>query len=236
MFVPMEEENTSDISQEKDIVPLEDTQEADDVFQIEQLFGSRTRARLLGLFLLHADQSFYVREVARRVDAQLHAVRRELKNLLDVGILSEDEKGGPGGVSGQPEGEEESRAENKKFYRANTEFPLFEELRAVMNKIGLLLHQTFVASLQKKGQTALVVLTGRFVEAPHIPTDLLLVGRWEKDDLRTMIMEFEHDIGREISYTVFTPEEFTYRKNVGDRFLASIFQGKRVILFDLLSV
>ena len=53
-------------------------------FRVEQLFGSRTRARLLTLFLENADRAFYVRELTRRIDTQLNSVRRELKNLVDV--------------------------------------------------------------------------------------------------------------------------------------------------------
>ena len=58
-------------------------------FRIEQLFGSRTRARLLGLFLENSHRAFFVRELARRIDAQLNSVRLELKNLVDVGIVLE---------------------------------------------------------------------------------------------------------------------------------------------------
>ncbi len=189
-------------------------------FEIEQLFGSRTRARLLGLFLENADRSFFVREVARRVDAQLNAVRRELKNLLDVGIIIEND------------GSDEEKGEKKKFYQANATFPLFEDLRNVMRKVGILMNKSLVEGLQEKGKVQLVLLTGRFVDSPNIPTDVLIVSSCTPEVVTAAIADFERDLGREVNYTALSPAEYRYRKDVGDRFLVTIFQEKHAILFE----
>ncbi len=189
-------------------------------FEIEQLFGSRTRARLLGLFLENADRAFFVREVARRVDAQLNAVRRELKNLLDVGIIIEND------------GSDEEKGEKKKFYQANSTFPLFEDLRNVMRKVGILMNKSLVEGLQEKGKVQLVLLTGRFVDSPNIPTDVLIVSSCTPEVVTAAIADFERDLGREVNYTALSPAEYRYRKDVGDRFLVTIFQEKHAILFE----
>ncbi len=55
------------------------------IHMIEQLFGSKTRVKLLGLFYSNPDRPFYVRELTRKIDEQINSVRRELANLLDVG-------------------------------------------------------------------------------------------------------------------------------------------------------
>lgn len=193
-------------------------------FEIEQLFGSRTRARLLGLFLENADRSFFVREVARRVDAQLNAVRRELKNLLDVGIILEID--GTGGEKG----------EKKKFYQANRIFPLFEDLRNVMRKVGILMNKSLVEGLQREGELQLVLLTGRFVDESAIPTDVLIVSTCSPEVVATAIADFERDLGREVNYTSLSPSEYRYRKDVGDRFIQSIFSEKHAVLFDVMTV
>src|ERR1700735_4171752 len=57
---------------------------------IEQLFGSKTRVKLLRLFLSNPDRSFYVREITRKIDEQINSVRRELANLLNIGIIKSD--------------------------------------------------------------------------------------------------------------------------------------------------
>lgn len=222
----MEEKNTQELLQkntEEIEESLVDTGK-DGRFEIEQLFGSRTRARLLGLFLENADRSFFVREVARRVDAQLNAVRRELKNLLDVGIIIEND------------GPEGARGEKKKFYQANETFPLFEDLRNVMRKVGILMNKSLVDGLQESGEVHLVLLTGRFVDAPNIPTDVLIVSTCESEVIDAAIADFERDLGREVNFTALSPEEYRYRTDVGDRFLVSIFQEKHAILFEITTV
>src|SRR6201995_3521053 len=57
---------------------------------IEQLFGSKTRVKLLQLFYSNPNRSFYVREITRKIDEQINSVRRELSNLLSIGVISSD--------------------------------------------------------------------------------------------------------------------------------------------------
>src|SRR5665213_4525873 len=57
---------------------------------IEQLFGSKTRVKLLRLFYSNPNRSFYVREITRKIDEQINSVRRELSNLLSIGIITSD--------------------------------------------------------------------------------------------------------------------------------------------------
>lgn len=195
---------------------------ASQAFRIEQLFGSRTRARLLGLFLENSDRPFYVRELARRVDAQINAVRRELKNLLDIGIVIEVEATE---VPTAPD-------ENKRFYRADTAFPLFDDLRAVMKKAAVLMNRTLVETLKESGQVDLVVLTGRFTEMHTVPTDVLVVGDLPPEAVQNAIAAFEREIGREVNYTYMPRDEYRYRSDVSDRFLSSILGGRHVVLVD----
>ena len=53
---------------------------------VEQLFGSKTRVKLLKLFYSNPNRPFYVREITRKIDEQINSVRRELANLLSIGI------------------------------------------------------------------------------------------------------------------------------------------------------
>jgi hypothetical protein len=61
---------------------------------VEQLFGSKTRVKLLQLFFSNPNRAFYVREITRKIDEQINSVRRELSNLLSVGIITRDEVSG----------------------------------------------------------------------------------------------------------------------------------------------
>lgn len=201
-------------------------------FRVEQLFGSRTRARLLALFLENADRAFYVRELTRRIDTQLNSVRRELKNLVDVGIVLEVE--GHILPGERAEGEVEGKNEKKKFYRVNAGFPLFDDLRNVMRKAAVLMNTKFVRELGEKGTIDMVLLTGRFMDQTDVPSDILVVGDIAAGDLADVMRDFERDIAREVNYTSMPKDEFLYRREVGDRFLSTILGAKHVMLVNRL--
>ena len=80
---------------------------------IDALFGSKTRVKLLHLFLSNPGKSFYVREITRLIDEQINSVRRELANMTTVGIVTSD------------------TADNKLYYEVNQRYEYYVPLRAI---------------------------------------------------------------------------------------------------------
>ncbi|MFH1089287.1 MAG: hypothetical protein V1716_02585 [Candidatus Uhrbacteria bacterium] len=197
-------------------------------FRIEQLFGSKTRARLLALFLENPEQSFFVRELTRKIDAQLNSVRRELQNLIELGLVVES--------TDQVSLKSKTLSERKKFYLVNTNFLLFHDLRNLFRKIQILLKQSLVQEIQSRGDVDLLVFTGRFVDNPNVQTDILIVGSIDQKTLQKVVSEFETELGYEINYTLMPKEEFLYRRQITDRFLFSILEGEKVVMVDKLKV
>jgi len=197
-------------------------------FKLEQLFGSKTRARLMGLFLQYPKELFFVRELTRRIDAQLNSVRRELKNLIEMGIISEKQSENKKGL--------QALAEKKKYYTANSEHILFEDLRSLFQKVHILLKQNLVQEIEATGEIFYFAFTGRFVDMPDIPTDLFIVGSVKQSDLEKLIAKFEEEFSYEINYTLMPKDEFLDRKQVADRFLTSILNGEKVVMINRLSV
>jgi len=56
-----------------------------------RLFGSTSRARILGLLLSRPQQAFYQREIMYETALSLQSVQRELENLIHLGILKKRE-------------------------------------------------------------------------------------------------------------------------------------------------
>lgn len=201
---------------------------AKQVFKVEQMFGSKTRARLMGLFLQYPKEAFFVRELTRRIDAQLNSVRRELKNLIDMGLIVEK-------ISDNRK-PAKSLSEKKKYYTANEQFILFENLRALFQKIHILLKQNLVQEIDENGQIVYFAFTGRFVDVADIPTDLLIVGSIKPGSLEKLISRFESEFNYEINYTLMPKDEFLDRKQVADRFLMSILNSDKIVMINRLSV
>lgn len=198
-------------------------------FKLEQLFGSKTRARLLALFLQHPEQSFFVRELTRKIDAQLNSVRRELQNLVELGVLMER-------VDQPVSTAKSSLADKKKYYVANPSFMLYEDLRSLFTKASVLLKNDLVQEIDAAGTIAYLAFTGRFVGTIGAPTDILVVGEVEPKALQKVVAQFEEELGHEINYTLLKKEEFLYRRQVTDRFLFSILEGEKIVMIDRVAV
>jgi len=185
---------------------------------LEQLFGSYTRMKLLQLFLSNPEEKYFVRELTRILDSQINAIRRELENLSDFGII----------ILVEDDGEDA----NRKFYQTNSKFVLFPELKSIFQKSQFLLEKKFANALKKAGKIYYLALTGSFVGDKNIPIDLLMVGNMNKKKFLKILKSFEKDLHREINYTLLDKEEFNYRRSVADRFLYSILDADKIVLVD----
>ena len=201
---------------------------------LEKLFGSKARVKILKLFLLHPQDKFYIRQLARDLKLQLNSVRRELENLENFGILTSDFKSEAAEAGNQPAAGLGSPAggQEKKYYRANPDFVLFDEIKALIVKAQILYEKDFVRKLKSMGKVKLLILTGIFANNPSTLIDILLVGRVNKAKLVKLINELEVELGREINFTLFDPQEFKYRRDITDIFLYGILEGRKLVVID----
>lgn len=192
---------------------------------LEQLFGSKTRVRLLRLFLSNPDNSYYIRELTRKIDVQINAIRRELDNLQKTGLIVLVNKTGDGKKSDKL----------KTYFKVDTNFILYRELRALFLKSQLLVERKLLTEIEKIGSISYLVLTGIFLGFSDSPTDLLIVGRVNKDKLANLIKKFENDLDCAVNFTIMTKEEFNYRKDITDKFLYRILENKKIVVIDKIS-
>lgn len=202
---------------------------------LEQLFGSKTRIRLLRLFLNNSKDAYFVRELTRKIGAQINAVRNELDNLVEmelVAAVSDFDDEDPEDAKKQ---KNRRSLHQRKYYRINTEALLYPELRALFMKAQVMLEKDFVRKLSVAGPISYLALTGFFVSEEPSPTDLLIVGKLNRDKLAAVIKNFEREVGREVNYTALTPQEYRYRRDVTDRFLYSILESRKLVVIDTLT-
>lgn len=178
---------------------------------LERLFGSRTRVKLLRLFLTNPGVEFFVREISRKVDEQLNSVRRELANLSSLGVV------------------EAIGRDDKKYFHLNTGFVLSEELRAVLLKSQVLVQQDFLKRIKDSGKVKYLALTGSFVGNKQTATDLVVVGKVDRALFSRAIDKFQRELGREINYTLMTPREYNERRSLGDKFLLTVLSSPLVV-------
>ncbi len=184
---------------------------------LEHLFSSRTRVKLLKKFLLNPEEKYYVRELTRDIDERINSVRRELTNLVDIGLLITFDQN------------------QKKYYQVNTDFILFAELTSLIVKAQGLLEDKIVEKLKNIPNIKYCVLTGRFVHNDESKTDILIVGNnLNQKKITDVIKRLEKHFDQEINYTVMTTQEFRQRSEMTDRFIYSIVNGPKIIVVDML--
>ncbi len=187
---------------------------------IEQLFGSKTRVKLLQLFLANPGRSFYVREITRKIDEQINSVRRELANLMGIGIIRSDS------------------VNNKLYYEVNQGYKHFKALQSIFSvevpqqDVSPASQKDLLKRLQSVGSFDTVIVSGRLVGWEGADIDVLLVGSSNKPKLEKLMATVEIEEGVPIIYTVMPESELKYRLEIKDRFIVSLLSGKHTVLTD----
>jgi hypothetical protein len=199
---------------------------------IEQLFGSKTRVKLLRLFYGNPNRSFYVREITRKIDEQINSVRRELANLLSIGIIVSD------------------NTNNRLYYEVNQKYDYYDALLAIFGDSGQAVEPAATQDEQRPksespkasgagdvamkalGNLEIVFYTGQFTRDERSGIDMLIVGEVNPNALQKYITELETKEGKDIRYVLMSPDEFGYRRQIRDRFITTALESKKQVLVD----
>lgn len=182
---------------------------------LEDIIISRVRVKILTLFLSHPGVIFHVRDIVRKVDEEINAVRRELAHMEKAGMVSKEHRA------------------NRLFYLFRKDYPIYYELMELVAKTSGL-GADMIKQRAKLGKIKFVTVSGRFLRGlpKKSPTDvdLLVVGNVVLPELSQIIKAEEVRREREINYTVMTEEEFEFRKSRRDPFVLSVVSGSRVMI------
>ena len=188
---------------------------------IDSLFGSKTRVKLLHLFLNNPEKSFYVREITRMIDEQINSVRRELANMVSVGIVQQD------------------AIDNKLYYSVNEDYSYIKPLAAIFSDknteggMGAASSVSWKDSLGRMRGLRLAIISGKLVVGSSSAVDLLLVGDgMSAVTIKNLVKKIEKDRKIEINYAVISYDDFYYRMSVKDRFIMDIIRNKHSVLVD----
>ncbi len=218
---------------------------------VDQLFGSKTRVKLLKFFFANQDEEFFVRELTRLLDEQINSIRRELINLSDAGVVRSVEK------------------ENKVYYYLNKDGEMYEGLDKILapkleatakeakkvkagkvessnpsgDKKGIVVKDAKLNligdELSKTDGVKLVVAAGLLLKNSQKGLDLLIVGNFkdkQNNELKEKISGLEKKLNKVLDFVILDEDAYIYRVKINDRFIMSVLQGKNEVLFDEIKV
>jgi hypothetical protein len=203
---------------------------------IEQLFGSKTRVKLLQLFYSNPNRSFYVREITRKIDEQINSVRRELANLLSVGLIKSD------------------ASHNRLYYEVDQEYEFYSPLAMIFGgatvtapaktakkaakaappkpKADVAPEHPMATAIRTTGKVDLALLTGQFTRDDQAGVDVLIVGDINSSKADKFIAELEKSENKELRYTTMPLDTYQYRLQIKDRFISDILSAKKQVIIN----
>ena len=203
---------------------------------VEQLFGSKTRVKLLQLFYSNPNRAFYVREITRKIDEQINSVRRELANLLSIGIITSDANN------------------NRLYYEVNQKFDHYQALAMIFGnlkapktaakpgkgkkdepakpKADVAPEHPLAKSVRGTGKVDIAILTGQFTRDELSGIDVLIVGDINQSKLNKFIAELEKTENKELRYTAMPLATYQYRIQINDRFINNVLAAKKQVIIN----
>jgi len=184
------------------------------MLDLPNLLSSKVRQKLFRLYFSQTNRRYYLRELERLLDEPVGNIRRELLRWSKAGLFLREKVG------------------NLTYYSLNKSFPLYEELKAIVSKtIGI----EYILKEGLKGIESIVlaIIYGSVAsgeDTGNSDIDVLLIGNPDMDELVNNVQEMEKELGREINYVLYTPEEFKRKKEARNIFIIDVLRNPKVFI------
>lgn len=179
---------------------------------------SATQQRVLALLFGQPERSFFTNELIGLVGAGSGAVQREVRRLVESGLVTV------------------TRLGSQKHYQANPAAPIFQELCGIVTKT-LGPAEVLRAALVPLGdQIRLALVYGSVAshsDTAHSDIDLLLVSdALTLEQVYTVLTPVEQQLGRRVSPTLYSVAEFRRRRTSNNPFLTKVLAGDTIRLTE----
>jgi len=177
-------------------------------------FRSEARRRLLAYYFTNPTARLHLRDLAERLKIDPSNLSKELRRLERKGLFRSE-------ISGR-----------QKYFQLNREYPLFDEVQAIIEKtIGAV--TVIRHALKRIDGIDKAYLYGSFAKNQQDAAsdiDVLIVGAPREEALAQLVSKLERQLGREINYTVLPAREFASRRLRKDAFLENVWHNRRIPL------
>ena len=161
---------------------------------IEALISSKTRIKLLLKFFLNSSNQSYLRGLESEFGESTNGIRIELNKLEEAGLLTTKIDG------------------NKKFFKANANHPLFNDIHNILLKFTGL-DKVIEKIIENLGQLQHVFLVGQLAKGLSSEViDLVFVGDIDKNYLFYVVQKVETNLNKKIRFVSYLDSEYNEEK------------------------
>jgi len=182
---------------------------------LSALLFTEYRRKVLALLLLHPEQQYHLREIARLTGTASGTLSRELSRMTAAGLLLRHAVG------------------NQVHYRANVACPIFHELASILRKTSGLVDVLAEGLLPLSGRIELAFVFGSMASGKSTSDsdiDLLVVGEVGFGELVSQLYPLQETLGREINPQLFLPEEWRERIREQGAFIRDVLAKPKLFL------
>lgn len=176
---------------------------------------SEYRRRVLGLLLLHPDERYHVREIARLTNTTAGTLHRELSKLAKASVLLRELSG------------------NQVYYQANRNFPIYPELTSILKKTSGLVDVLFdsLAPLAEEIEVACVFgSVAKGTENLGSDIDVLVIGDIDFTEIVTALYSAQTSLGREINPKIYSREQWKASLQKQELFVQEILNNPKLFI------
>ena len=170
------------------------------------------RGEVLAATLTQPDKWWYLSELAAFIRTTPSSLQRELKALVDAGILQQRREG------------------TRTYFKAETQSPLFPDLRGLLEKTAGLLPTLEHALEPFEARIDCAFVYGsvaRSQEHALSDVDVLVIGSVGLAELAPALRKAETRLGRDVNVTSYSAREFRKKVTARDHFLSEVLRGSR---------
>jgi len=179
---------------------------------LERLFRSNAEVKVLGTVLF--EENLHLREISRRSNISAPETKKELDNLVSLGVLTLERKG------------------NLSLYTTNPACPFLPELKSLYLKtdgVFALLH----SELQKLPGIRYALVYGSMAKGTYSgksDLDLLVVGSIPESSLESLAFRLQKILKREINYILWSERDYRSKAKEGGSFISSLLSSPKIML------
>ncbi len=193
------------------------------------------------------NRPFYVREITRKIDEQINSVRRELANLLSLGVITSDSSNNKlyyevdqsyehysalrelfTGKKSSNKSKAKASADKDEEKEIDTKDQDSEKAKVVDEPVSAVDKKIW----DKVGNISGLLYSGAFTRDKYTPVDVLIIGDVSVPRAESAVAELEKQEDKELRYAVLEVEEWKYRKQLNDKFWSLVMQAKNQIIID----
>ncbi len=182
---------------------------------LSNILFSKARRAILSLLYGHADEAFYLRQIVRATGLGLGPVQRELKQLMDAGIIVRDVQG------------------RQVYYKANKKSPIFNELKNIVRKtfgIADVIRESLETAADKIRVAFIFGSVARSTDGRASDIDLIIIGKVTFADAVSALSQAQEILGREVNPVVYSVAEFKKRVAEKHSFVSDVLEGDKIFV------